>query len=275
MPSRPRSRGFRCRTPGIGDRPFRSNRAFWQKIRYDPPVEASGVKVVPNKGQLQIWGRANSVNVQKVLWCLRELDLAYERIDAGMAFGRNREPDYLAMNPNGRIPTLADGDFVLWESNSIMRYLVIAYAPQSPLYPQAPSSTLNWRRDASSRARSLPSPILRSAPMPDAGLALKASASRRCRTSNAGSHNLQAGPDSSNSSRRQCRERRSLRGPRSKTRPLDQQNANDHRKRDGGYRQARRPTHAPAHPPEQRATHQDGNDDIEWQWACPVAALGV
>jgi len=55
-----------------------------------------------------------------------------------MAFGRNRERDYLAMNPNGRVPTLVDGDFVLWESNSIMRYLVLAYAPQSPLYPQAP-----------------------------------------------------------------------------------------------------------------------------------------
>jgi glutathione S-transferase len=95
--------------------------------------------VVPNSNQehLTIWGRVNSVNVQKVLWCLCELDLAYERVDAGMAFGRNGEPDYLAMNPNGRIPTLVDGDFVLWESNSIMRYLVLAYAPQSPLYPQA------------------------------------------------------------------------------------------------------------------------------------------
>jgi glutathione S-transferase len=91
-----------------------------------------------NQGQIKIWGRANSVNVQKVLWCLRELDLAYERIDAGMAFGRNREPEYLAMNPNGRVPTLVDGDFVLWESNSIMRYLVLAYRPQSTLYPQAP-----------------------------------------------------------------------------------------------------------------------------------------
>jgi glutathione S-transferase len=95
---------------------------------------------VPNSNQenLTIWGRVNSVNVQKVLWCLCELDVAYRRIDAGMAFGRNREPDYLSMNPNGRIPTLVDGDFVLWESNSIMRYLVLAYAPQSPLYPQAP-----------------------------------------------------------------------------------------------------------------------------------------
>ncbi len=91
-----------------------------------------------NQGQLKIWGRANSVNVQKVLWCLRELDLAYERIDAGMAFGRNREPDYLAMNPNGRVPTLVDGDFVLWESNSVMRYLVLEYGQGSPLYPQAP-----------------------------------------------------------------------------------------------------------------------------------------
>ena len=91
-----------------------------------------------NQGRLTIWGRANSVNVQKVLWCLHELDLAYERIDAGMAFGKNREAEYLSMNPNGRVPTLVDGDFVLWESNSIMRYFVLAYRPQSPLYPQAP-----------------------------------------------------------------------------------------------------------------------------------------
>ena len=91
-----------------------------------------------NQAQLKIWGRANSVNVQKVLWCLRELDLAYERVDAGMAFGRNHDPDYLAMNPNARVPTLVDGDFVLWESNSIMRYLVLAYGKGSPVYPEAP-----------------------------------------------------------------------------------------------------------------------------------------
>src|ERR1700744_1903527 len=91
-----------------------------------------------NQGQLKIWGRANSVNVQKVLWCLSELDLSYERIDAGMAFGRNRDPDYLAMNPNGRVPTLVDGDYELWESNSIMRYLVLAPRPDSPISPQVP-----------------------------------------------------------------------------------------------------------------------------------------
>ena len=95
---------------------------------------------MPNnsQGQLRIWGRANSVNVQKVLWCLCELDLAYERINAGMAFGRNHDADYLTMNPNGRVPTLVDGDFVLWESNSIMRYLVLAYGEGSPIYPEEP-----------------------------------------------------------------------------------------------------------------------------------------
>jgi glutathione S-transferase len=93
-----------------------------------------------NQSQLKIWGRANSVNVQKVLWCLRELDLAYDRIDAGMAFGRNTEPDYLAMNPNGRVPTMVDGDFVLWESNSVMRYLALAYGRGYQIYPQAPKA---------------------------------------------------------------------------------------------------------------------------------------
>jgi glutathione S-transferase len=94
--------------------------------------------VPDDKAKIIIWGRSNSVNVQKVLWCLSELDLAYERIDAGMAFGRNTEPEYLAMNPNARVPTLVDGDFVLWESNSIMRYLALAYRPDTPLYPQTP-----------------------------------------------------------------------------------------------------------------------------------------
>ena len=96
-------------------------------------------RVADNKQtQLTIWGRANSVNVQKVLWCLHELDLAYDRIDAGMQFGKNNEAAYLAMNPNGRVPTLVDGDFVLWESNSVMRYLCMAYGQNSPIYPQAP-----------------------------------------------------------------------------------------------------------------------------------------
>ena len=87
---------------------------------------------------LTIWGRSNSVNVQKVLWCLGELGVSYERIDAGMQFGRNNEPEYLAMNPNGRVPTLVDGDYVLWESNSVMRYLCMAHGKGTPIYPEAP-----------------------------------------------------------------------------------------------------------------------------------------
>jgi glutathione S-transferase len=90
------------------------------------------------QSQITIWGRANSVNVQKVLWCLDELQIPFERIDAGMQFGRTRDPDYLAMNPNSRIPTLVDGDYVLWESNSIMRYLCLAYPADSALYPRSP-----------------------------------------------------------------------------------------------------------------------------------------
>jgi glutathione S-transferase len=72
---------------------------------------------------LTIYGRTNSVNVQKVLWCLAELELPYTRIDAGLEHGKNTEPWYLALNPNGRVPLLVDGAFTLWESNTIVRYL--------------------------------------------------------------------------------------------------------------------------------------------------------
>jgi glutathione S-transferase len=72
---------------------------------------------------LKILGRRTSGNTQKVLWCCDELGLAYEREDVGRGFGRNHEPEYLAMNPNGRVPTIVDDGFVLWESNAIVRYL--------------------------------------------------------------------------------------------------------------------------------------------------------
>ncbi|HMK67475.1 MAG TPA: glutathione S-transferase, partial [Stellaceae bacterium] len=64
----------------------------------------------------------------KVLWCADELGLHYERYDVGGAFGRNNEPAYLAMNPNGLVPTIEDDDFVLWESNTIVRYLSAKHA---------------------------------------------------------------------------------------------------------------------------------------------------
>ena len=72
---------------------------------------------------LRIWGRTNSVNVKKALWCAEELGLEYVRIDAGMQFGVVDTPEYRSMNPMGRVPTIDDDGFVLWESHSIVRYL--------------------------------------------------------------------------------------------------------------------------------------------------------
>jgi glutathione S-transferase len=72
---------------------------------------------------LKVWGRVNSVNVKKALWCLEELGLKYERADAGMNFGVVNTPEYRRMNPNGLVPTLDDDGFILWESHSIVRYL--------------------------------------------------------------------------------------------------------------------------------------------------------
>jgi glutathione S-transferase len=72
---------------------------------------------------LRIWGRTNSVNVKKALWCLEELAVPYERVDAGMQHGVVDTPDYRSKNPNGLVPTLEDDGFVLWESHSIVRYV--------------------------------------------------------------------------------------------------------------------------------------------------------
>ena len=73
---------------------------------------------------IKIWGRKTSANVQKVMWAIGEIGLPHERIDIGGPFGQNREPAYLAMNPNGLVPTLEEEDgFLLWESNAIVRHL--------------------------------------------------------------------------------------------------------------------------------------------------------
>lgn len=87
---------------------------------------------------LKIWGRANSINVQKVLWIADEIGIPYTRVDIGGPFGGNREPAYLAMNPNGLVPTIEDDGLVLWESNSIARYL--AASRNSPLIPADPKA---------------------------------------------------------------------------------------------------------------------------------------
>lgn len=94
---------------------------------------------------LKIWGRKNSSNVRKALWCAEEAGLAYERIDAGGAFGVVNDAPYRALNPNGVVPTLDDDGFILWESNTIVRYLAARYA--SDLYPQnlqARASAEKW-----------------------------------------------------------------------------------------------------------------------------------
>jgi glutathione S-transferase len=76
---------------------------------------------------IKVWGRVNSVNVKKALWCLEELGLKYERADAGLQFGVVNTPEYRKMNPNGLVPTIEDDGFILWESHSIVRYLSAKY----------------------------------------------------------------------------------------------------------------------------------------------------
>ena len=83
---------------------------------------------------MRILGRASSINVQKVMWCAAELDVQVERVDVGGKFGGNDTPEYLAKNPNGLIPTMEDGECVLWESNTIVRYLAENYG-QAPWFP--------------------------------------------------------------------------------------------------------------------------------------------
>lgn len=87
---------------------------------------------------LKIWGRKNSSNVRKVLWCAQELGLEYEAIDAGGAFGVVNEPRYRELNPNGLVPMIEDDGLVLWESNAIVRYLGARHAPGTPWYPSDP-----------------------------------------------------------------------------------------------------------------------------------------
>ena len=76
---------------------------------------------------LKIWGRTNSVNVKKALWCIEELGLPFERTDAGMQFGIVNTPEYRKMNPNGLVPTMDEDGFILWESHSIVRYLAAKF----------------------------------------------------------------------------------------------------------------------------------------------------
>jgi len=90
---------------------------------------------------LTIWGRANSINVQKAMWTVGELGLDHRRIDVGGAFGGLETPEFLKRNPNGLIPVIDDGGTVVWESHAIMRYLAAKYGTGSL-----------WPEDAAARA---------------------------------------------------------------------------------------------------------------------------
>ncbi len=92
---------------------------------------------------LKLWGRNNSVNVQKAIWCLEELKVPYERFDAGMQYGVVNEPQFRQMNPNGLVPVIEDDGAVIWESNAIVRYLGAKYGKSSL-----------WAEDPAARAQS-------------------------------------------------------------------------------------------------------------------------
>ncbi|WP_299617097.1 glutathione S-transferase family protein [Pelagibius sp.] len=88
--------------------------------------------------EITLWGRLSSCNVQKAVWVLEELGLPYRRIDAGGDFGGLDDPAYRAMNPHGKVPTLRDGDQVIWESDAIIRYLAARYG-SGALWPADPT----------------------------------------------------------------------------------------------------------------------------------------
>ena len=95
---------------------------------------------------LKLLGKPTSINVRKVLWTLAETGLPYEREDWGDGYRATSAPEFLALNPNAMVPVLEDGDFVLWESNSICRYLSgkAARSDLLPTEPQARARVEQW-----------------------------------------------------------------------------------------------------------------------------------
>jgi glutathione S-transferase len=79
------------------------------------------------------------LNVRKVLWVCDELQLEYDREDGGAGFKSTRSPEFLALNPNGLVPVIQDGDIVLWESNTICRYLAAKHE-RTDLQPSEPAA---------------------------------------------------------------------------------------------------------------------------------------
>jgi glutathione S-transferase len=102
---------------------------------------------------LRIWGRHNSANVQKVLWLVGELDLTHEHVLAGGDFGGLDDPAFRAMNPHGKVPVIADGAVVVWESHAILRYLAAAHGADrfwstDPAVRAAIDGWMDWAQTA-------------------------------------------------------------------------------------------------------------------------------
>lgn len=100
---------------------------------------------------LRIWGRTNSINVQKVMWTVAELGLPFERTDLGGAFGGLETEDYKSRNPNSRIPTIDDNGVIVWESNAIVRYLGARYGagmiwPVDPAQRSEADRWMDWQQ---------------------------------------------------------------------------------------------------------------------------------
>ena len=93
---------------------------------------------------ITVYGRADSSNVQTVMWGLGELGLTaapgVRRLDYGHRFGGNDQPEFLAMNPHGRVPVLQDGSLILWESCAILRYLAARYGDGGAFWPADPAA---------------------------------------------------------------------------------------------------------------------------------------
>ena len=96
--------------------------------------------------EVRLWGRASAFNVQKVLWLLGELGLPFDHSEVGGAHGGLDAPEFLRMNPHGRVPVLRDGDTVIWESHSVLRYLAARYGSETlwPVDPAARSHVDRW-----------------------------------------------------------------------------------------------------------------------------------
>ena len=98
---------------------------------------------------IKVWGRRNSLNVQKVMWAIGEIGIAHERIDVGHVFGGLDTPEFARNNPNRRIPTIEDDGLFIWESNAIIRYLAARYGGdrwwhEDPRQRAAIDSWMDW-----------------------------------------------------------------------------------------------------------------------------------